>query len=106
MAYISQYSKRAGTAAAKLKDNIPHQEKERRWKILTGILKKIALKKNKQCLGKIVEVLVEGQKNGFLAGKTREYKTIKFKGPKNLISNFVKIKVIDSLPWGLKGKII
>ncbi len=38
MAYISRYSPRPGTAASKLKDNIPYQEKKRRWKILNDIL--------------------------------------------------------------------
>jgi tRNA-2-methylthio-N6-dimethylallyladenosine synthase len=36
-AYISRYSPRPGTMAAKLKDNIPQQEKKRRWKILNDI---------------------------------------------------------------------
>ncbi|OGZ17839.1 MAG: tRNA (N6-isopentenyl adenosine(37)-C2)-methylthiotransferase MiaB [Candidatus Nealsonbacteria bacterium RBG_13_36_15] len=106
MAYIAQYSPRAGTKAANLKDNISHQEKERRWKVLSDILKKTALEKNKQWLGKAVEVLASEQKNDFLIGKTREFKTTKFKGSENLVGNFVKIKVAVTLPWGLKGEII
>jgi len=39
IAYISKYSPRAGTAAAKLKDNVSPQEKKRREKILEKILK-------------------------------------------------------------------
>ncbi len=38
MAYISKYSSRTGTAAFKLKDNIPIKEKKRRWKILNDLL--------------------------------------------------------------------
>ena len=34
MAYINKYSVRPGTAAARLKDNVPLAEKKRRWKIL------------------------------------------------------------------------
>jgi len=38
MAYISKFSPRKETLAAKLKDNVPYQEKQRRWKILNDII--------------------------------------------------------------------
>ncbi len=38
-AYIACYSPRPGTAAFKLKDNLPHQNKKRRRKILEEIIK-------------------------------------------------------------------
>jgi len=37
-AYVSRYSPRWGTIAFKLKDDIPHQEKRRRWKILDDLI--------------------------------------------------------------------
>ncbi len=40
MAYIAKFSPRPGTAALKMKDDVPHQEKERRWKILNEIINK------------------------------------------------------------------
>jgi tRNA-2-methylthio-N6-dimethylallyladenosine synthase len=113
MAYIAQYSPRPGTAAEKMGDNVPKKEKEKRWKILTEILKKTALEKNKKFIGKEVEVLVDGSKDNFYFGKTRTYKTVKIQlDPKpytlnaNLIGQFVKVKIIDALPWGLKGRLI
>ena len=117
MAYIAQYSPRPGTAAEKMKDNVPKKEKERRWKILTEILKKTALEKNKKFVGKEIEVLVERQetsnKKQVYFGKTRHYKTVKIQlGSRpytlnaNLIGQFVKVKILDALPWGLKGKLI
>ena len=113
MAYIARYSTRPGTVASKLKDDVLPQEKERRYTILTEILKETALEKNKKFIGKEVEVLPEEEKNGFLIGKSRHYKTVKINlEPKtynlkpNLIGQFVKAKIIDALPWGLKGKLI
>ncbi|MFH1226144.1 MAG: MiaB/RimO family radical SAM methylthiotransferase, partial [bacterium] len=38
MAYIAQYSPRAGTAAAKMKDDVPKAEKKRRWGVLNNLL--------------------------------------------------------------------
>ena len=117
MAYIAEYSPRPGTAAEKLKDDVPKKEKERRYKILTEVLKKTALENNKKFVGKEIEVLIERQgirnKKQVYFGKTRTYKTVKIQlDPKpytlnaNLIGNFVKVKIIDALPWGLKGKLI
>jgi tRNA-2-methylthio-N6-dimethylallyladenosine synthase len=106
MAYIAQYSPRPGTAAEKMGDNVPKKEKERRWKILTEILKKTALEKNKKFVGKDVEVLPEEFEDGFLIGKNRHYKTVRFGGGKNLIGKFAKVKIIDALPWGLKGILV
>ena len=37
-AYIARYSPRPGTAAAKLKDNVPPEEKKIRWRVLKNIL--------------------------------------------------------------------
>ncbi len=105
MAYIAQYSKREETIAAKMKDNISHQEKERRDKLLTKVLKQTALENNKKNIGKIMEALPEKTKGKFLIGKTKTYQTIKFEGPKNLIGKFIKVEILDAIPLGLKGKI-
>lgn len=104
MAYIAKYSPRAGTAAAKLKDNVPQKEKHRREKVLTEILKQTALENNKKYIGKTIEVLPTNYKDKFLVGKSFHYKTVKFKGQKNLIGKITKVKITDALPWGLKGE--
>lgn len=111
MVYIAQYSIRSNTSAAKLKDDVSQKEKKRRWKILNEILEKTALEQNKKYLNKRVEVLVEREKNGYLIGKTRNYKTVKFEILKKktnlktseLIGQFIKVKIIYTLPWGLYG---
>ena len=106
MAYIAKYSPRSGTAAAKLKDDVIPEEKEKRYRILTEILKNSALGKNKKFIGKGTEVLVEKSKNGFLIGKTRHYKTVKSKGTKKLLGQFIKLKIVDADSFGLEGKLI
>lgn len=108
MAYTAQYSVRPGTAAANspaLKDNIPKAEKKKREKILTDLLKKIALEQNKKLLGKITEVLVEKCEGLVCFGKTFQGKNIKFDCQKNLTGNFAKIKVIKAETFRLKGNI-
>jgi tRNA-2-methylthio-N6-dimethylallyladenosine synthase len=106
MAYIAQYSERPGTLAEKFEDDVPKKEKERRWKVLQKFLQKFALNFNKKFVGKKVLVLPEEFKNGFLIGKSRHHKSVKFEGKKDLIGKFVLVKIEKAFPWGLKGKLI
>ncbi len=97
MAFLSEYSTRPGTVAAKtMKDNVPHKEKECRKKILNDILTKSALANNRKLIGKTVRALNE---------KTERHKTVKIsdKFPKD---KFVEVKITDATPWGLKGEIV
>lgn len=110
MAYIAKYSPRPKTYAYQfLKDNIPMKEKNRRWKKLTNLLKKITLAKNKKFIGKKVEVLIENFKKGYLLGKTNTFKTVKIKNGKDskkLIGEFKKVKIVKAFDFGLEGKLI
>ena len=105
MAYIARYSPRPGTRAERMKDNIPNKEKERREKKLAKILEKTIFAKNKKFIGKTIEVLAEKSKNNYIFGKSRHFKTVRFKGDKSFIGNFVKIKITKAQPFGLEGKI-
>ena len=106
MAYISKYSPRFGTAAAKMKDDTPIEEKNRRKMVLNEILKKTATKHNKIFVGKIVEVLVGQSKNNLLVGKSWHYKTVRLQGQKKLVGQFIKVKITETSAWGLKGELI
>ncbi len=106
MAYIAQYSARPGTAASKLEDNVPCEEKKRRKNILTDILISTAIENNQQLLNKNINVLVEKYKTGTLIGKTMTFKTVTFPGKKNLVGSFAKVKILKAKDWGIEGKII
>jgi tRNA-2-methylthio-N6-dimethylallyladenosine synthase len=107
MGYISKYSPRPGTAAAKLKDNVSNAEKRRREQVLTAVLKQTALEKNKKLIGTETIVLINGQRDDSFFGKDQYYKTIKIKvSPKNLLGKFVKVKITDASAFVLKGEII
>ncbi len=107
MAYVSQFSPRTGTKASEMKDTIEKQEKKKRDKILTEILKKTALKKNKKYKNTIQEILVEKKlKNGKYVGKTKNYKYITFSSKENLIGKFIWVKITDVGAFKLEGKIV
>jgi len=101
MAYISKYSPRPGTPSFKMKDDVPYSEKSRRLRILTDILKKTALEKNKKMEGREELILVQSKDTG----RTRGYKPVRFNGTNDLIGSFVKVKIEKALPWGLNAKL-
>jgi tRNA-2-methylthio-N6-dimethylallyladenosine synthase len=103
MAYINQYSPRQETSAIKIKDNVSKKEKKERRRILNEILKQTALEKNKKHIGKTIRALPIESKDGFLFGKSFDYKSIKIKGSKRLLGKFIKVKITNAGPWGLKG---
>ncbi len=114
MAYIAEYSPRADTMAANLRDDVSKREKRERKNILNEILKKTAQQKNKKYLRKTVEVLIEKTlyqnkfgteqvKNGFCLGKTKTFKNVKIKSCALAPGQFVRIKIIKATPWGLEG---
>ena len=97
MAFISEYSPRPKTAAAKLfKDNISSTEKAVRKNELNEILKKTALENNQKLVGQTVKVL---------NGRTEGNKPIEIK--ENYTKNkFALVKVIKANTWSLKGKLL
>ncbi|MFZ3074532.1 MAG: MiaB/RimO family radical SAM methylthiotransferase, partial [Minisyncoccales bacterium] len=106
MAYIAQYSKRAGTAAEKLDDNVPKPEKKRRQDSINDIVKITALNHNKKYVGKTVEVLVDSVKNKtFGFGKSRHYKTVKFLLGNSGIKagDIANVKITKAQSFGLIG---
>jgi len=82
-AYLFKYSKRRGTPAAEMAGQVPTAVKEERHKRLLAALNETALRKNREWVGQIVEVLVEGQsaKNAQRCfGRTRTNKGVVFEG--------------------------
>ncbi|MFH1523147.1 MAG: TRAM domain-containing protein, partial [Patescibacteria group bacterium] len=95
-----------GTAAAKLEDDVPKQEKKRREEELMKVLRMTALENNKKYLGKVIEVLVEGiSKDGGWYGKTRTGKVVKFRISdfECRIGEFVEVEIMEVEDFRLKG---
>ncbi len=103
IAYLAIYSPRQGTAAAKLVDDVPRQEKKRRRDILQKLMEKIVLEKNQKYVGKTVSVLVDKFKNGQCVGNSREMKVVRFSGKKNMVGKIFEVKVKKALEWILEG---
>jgi len=106
MIYIGKYSPRPKTAAAKLfKDNVPKEEKERRWREITDVLRKTALENHKKLVGKTMKVLIDSKQKDRFYGRTKEYNLVEIKkSPKLKIGEFANIKIEEAKAWKLKGE--
>lgn len=103
MVFFGQFSPRPGTAAFKMKDNVSKKEKVGREKFLNEILKTTTLANNKKYIGKVVEVLIEKEKNGLYFGKTRTMKNVKLvSNKKKLLGKIVKVKISKANTWNLE----
>jgi tRNA-2-methylthio-N6-dimethylallyladenosine synthase len=108
-AFIFKYSPRPGTIAYyKYRDVVPEQEKQRRLEILLALQKQITDEENRQRVGQVVEVLVEGPARtpGLVLGKTRDNRTVVFEGSSDLIGELVHVKVTQGSVAGLAGQLV
>ena len=102
-----KYSDRKGTPAEKMGDKLCEDEKSSRLKTLQYIQKGITLKKNRELIGKVETVLVEGEskKGNQFTGRTGTNKIINFKCNAGMIGRLVKVKIENAFVNSLQGKL-
>jgi tRNA-2-methylthio-N6-dimethylallyladenosine synthase len=107
MAYTFLYSKRTGTKAAQLKNQVSENVKKERFQRLIDIQNSISAELNSAYEGLTEEVLVEGksrQNEAMYTGRTRKYKLVNFTCDRDLTGQMVKVKIIKAWPFWLQGK--
>lgn len=96
-AFIYKYSVRAQTPAARLKDEVATDVKERRHHELLSLQKKIGNENSRNSLGKIVNCFVEAESSkrpGQLIGRTDHDRKVVFpEGGAGLIGTFVQVEL-------------
>jgi tRNA-2-methylthio-N6-dimethylallyladenosine synthase len=104
--FAFKYSPRPGTPAAEMEQTEQPEEIGKRLNDLIQLQKEISMKKNLAYEGKIVEVLVEEEKDGKLVGRTRTNKLVYFEGGNNLLGKLVNVKIIKPNRFSLEGNLI
>ena len=107
-AFTFIYSKREGTAACKLVDDTPLEEKEERLQRLNDLVNKYFLENNKKLVGKVEKVLVEGlssKKENNYFGYTEGNKLVNFTGNDVEVGSIVPVKIMDAKTWSLDGEV-
>lgn len=96
--YSFIYSKRKGTPAASMPDQVPSEVSGERFTRMLKLQDEIALEKNKENIGKILPVLVECVSKTDatkLTGRTEKGRLVHFAGPENLIGTTANVRITD-----------
>jgi tRNA-2-methylthio-N6-dimethylallyladenosine synthase len=105
-AFTFIYSPREGTAAAKMKDEMPWAAKEARLRRLIELQAQKSLDANREYLGCEIEVFVENPSRkgeNRWAGRTRTNKIVNFSSPIDLKNRFVNVLIEEATPASLAG---
>ena len=103
------YSRRVGTRADKMENQIPEEVKHKRFDRLKQVFEESVEENNKKYIGTTQKILVEGySKNNqdMLTGRTDTNKVVIFEGPEELIGKIINIKIISEHKWYLKGEVL
>ena len=108
--HVFKYSKRRGTPAEKMPNQVDGNLKEERSNKLIKFSNNNENKHNEKYVGKIIEVLFEELENGFYKGHTTNYIMVKAKTAvtENMVDKIKKVKILknDENTRELIGEII
>jgi len=102
------YSKRPGTIAASLPDDVDKTVKKQRLGVIQDKLNENTEKISRLMIGSIQKVLVEGhsKKGSTLSGRTENMRTTHFQGNEGLIGQIVSVKITEGFANSLQGELI
>ena len=102
------YSKRPGTIASSLPDDVKSSVKKHRLSLIQDKLNKNTEEISKSMIGSIQKVLVEGpsKKGPTLSGRTENMRTAHFIGNSDLIGKLVSVKITDGVGNSLKAELV
>lgn len=102
------YSRRVGTPGDKMENQIPEEIKHKRFDRLKALVESQIEENNKEYVGTIQKVLIEGKSktnDKVLTGRTDTNKVVNIEGNENLIGNIVDVQIVSEHMWYLKGEI-
>jgi tRNA-2-methylthio-N6-dimethylallyladenosine synthase len=103
------YSRRPGTPAASLPDDVPHDVKQQRLGILQQRIDQQALAISRRMVGTIQRVLVERPAKRDptqLAGRTESMRWVNFDAPASSLNCFADVLITEALRNSLRGRLV
>lgn len=105
--HIFPYSKRPGTPAASMVDQVAKAEKDERVALLRELDHKKRATFYQKHLGSTRQILVERRKRGrLLRGYTGNYIPVSFEGDDVLMNQLVKVRLEELADGGMLGKVV
>lgn len=105
--YMFIYSRRVGTPADKMENQVPEEIKHERFDRLKKLVESQIEQNNKKYVGTVQKVLVEGNSKtnkNLLTGRTETNKVVNFEGKDELIGKVTDVKIESEHMWYLKGE--
>lgn len=93
--HVFPYSKRKGTKAAAMKEQVDENTKKERTHILLNLSKELEQKYMEKYIGKEVTFIPEVWKENYLIGHTQNYLLVKAKGKKQELNKDIKVKITE-----------
>lgn len=105
-AYIFKYSPRPGTPAFEMTDDVPPDEKTRRFRELEFVQRRTQNERQQRYIGRVLDVLVEKRAARVatqVSGHSTCHKVVNFAGSDDLIGKIVKVRVTEVKSNSLLG---
>jgi tRNA-2-methylthio-N6-dimethylallyladenosine synthase len=108
VAHLARYSPREGTVSARrMTDDVPDEEKWRRFRVLEDLQEGIATEIHARYLDKTIPVLFEEKsKKGRWRGRTETNKLVFVESNDDLHGKVVPVKVYWTGPWSMLAKLV
>lgn len=107
-AFMFIYSRRKGTPADNMENQIPDEIKHKRFDRLKALYEEIIVENNNEYIGTVQEILVEGYSktnDKYLTGRTDTNKVVIFEGDSALIGKTIHVKIVSEHVWYIRGEI-
>ncbi|NWG35285.1 MAG: tRNA (N6-isopentenyl adenosine(37)-C2)-methylthiotransferase MiaB [Chloroflexi bacterium] len=106
VAHLARYSSREGTVATRrMVDNVPEEEKMRRFRMLEELQEQIVGEINKKYLGQTVEVLFEEKVKNRWKGRTPTNKLVFVETEEDLKGKILPVTVTWTGPWSMQASL-
>jgi tRNA-2-methylthio-N6-dimethylallyladenosine synthase len=106
-AFVFRYSRRPGTPAADMSDQVPDAVKAERNAVLLEVSGRVAAQQSRRLAGRVLPVLVDGvsRKDAREAsGRTRCNRVVNFDAQgRGLLGTVVPVQITEALPHSLRG---
>lgn len=102
--HLARYSPRPGTVSERrMDDDVPDEEKRRRFHLIESLQKEISERKMEQWLGQTLPVLVENKHKGRWRGRSPQGKLVFFDDDRDRRGDVVMVEITWTGPWSLSG---
>ncbi len=108
-AYTFIYSKRSGTPAAAMEDQVPKEVVKERFDRLLKEIQRISAEITDSRVGQTVRVMAEevnGQDAALITGRLSNNATVHFPGEKGMIGSILDVKLIESRGFYYMGEVV